>query len=172
MALSKSSIDTLLAGLDPVPSINAISAGTAGEANPADRATYLRAAYTALAGDHASLDGRPRLEVLVASNIVRALKGRNENTISPDRVHVMSLMPSAFISRDTLTDYVEGLLAASDARSHEVKRLARELVGELTSDGSTTLTAADARGGIAFIPGALDPTAASDAEGEKAVGIV
>lgn len=171
MALSKSSIDTLLDSLDPVPTITAITAGTKAEANPAARASYLRAAYTALSGDHEDLDGRPRLEVLVASSIMRTVKGRNSPTVSPERAHLVSLLPNCFLSRGSLTDFTESLLSSNGERSHEIRRLAGELVGELTSDGSSALAIADARGGVAFVPGALDPTTASDSEGEAIVGI-
>ena len=80
-------------------------------------------------------------------------------------------MPNCFLGRGVLINFTEGLLAAGGARSAEVKRLALELVSELTSDGSSTLTAADLRGGVAFVPDALDPSAANDERGKRAAGI-
>ena len=170
MALSKSSITSFLSGLDPITSIDAITAGVKAAADPDARATYLRANHTADTGDPTEIDARPRLEALIGLRVIREAITRSASPLSPDRVWIENVVGACFVPRLNLTEFVELLIADNNVRTQEVRRLAGELVAELTNDSSSALLAADGRGGgVAFAPDALDPT--GDTRAEQIAGV-
>ena len=136
----KTTLDSLLDTLDPDPTIAAIRSGTDGESTISARDTYLRANHTALAGDHANLNGRPRFEVLVASLAMRDAKWKKGHPLpagNANKAHRLAdIIKASFLPIAWLTDELGRVISENGPVTTEAASVVAGLIDDLDAAGS------------------------------------